>query len=63
MQKRLNDIPIYRITIAEDLMNMGFSLMGVAKNKKNPEMLVFYFENNKEVKEVLKNKYNIIIQK
>ena len=47
--------PIFKKTLAFDLIELGNKLVDVTTNERNPKYLIFYFEENEKLLKDLKN--------
>ena len=56
-----NDIIIFKERIARELIDCGFEIKSVAPHKYEPKELVYYFEDTKEIREILKVRFSITI--
>ena len=45
---------VFRLTIANKLVDMGFKCVATGINFKNPKYRVFHFENSEELQKVIK---------
>lgn len=51
----MNLYPIFKREFAMKLREMGNPIMDAATNKKNPNFVVYYFEETKKLKEDIEN--------
>lgn len=55
----MNNVPIFSLKIAKDMLNEGFKIVDIAHNTKASDKLVFYFSRTDEFVQLLKDKYNL----
>ena len=51
----MSKVPVYKITIMEQLVRMGYHLVGACPNKNNEKVCVFFFESTPELHEALES--------
>ena len=52
-------VPVYKLTIMEQLVRMGYHLVGACPNRDNEKVCVFFFESTPSLLEALESlKYN-----
>lgn len=54
----MKKVPVYKITIMEELVRMGYHLVGACPNKNNEKVCVFFFESTPELLEALESLKN-----
>lgn len=62
LEKVNEPIVIYKGATAKELFGKGFELININSNKKYPERTVFYFKNEKEIREYLKENHPEILK-
>lgn len=53
---------IFSIKVARDLIKNGFNIIDVVENQKDKKRAVFVFTNTKEIRNYVKDKWNIEIE-